>query len=768
MPRSTNPPIESRSDGISRLPARPDSRTAKTCRLFVLCTLLLNVTIAARGQKFDAPGEASGSQQSSATAAKAPLNAAGAPLDADAAALRAETLERLKVFEPRVTGDAVPSTSTPRPSAVGGPNLPAAAAPATNALGAPALPAIASDPTGARPLPELLRDRLRWLTEYENASAALQKATHPEPSPAQETAEAKEELARLKEILAQAAQSSESLLPPLFRGQMVKVTPALASEMKDALESTSNEVKEWKSKLESLRGEIAKWDSLQKSRLIERDRLFQHVTALTAKSQEYDTAVADAPTAQTRRLAHEQLVNFQWAVRVETLRLQVIEAQIALEAKQSLVRELKVDVYRAHLQIASRSLEPMKTRYKSVAEEQERELSQAKANEENKARLSDDPLERFRARRTSELMALEILVNKSEQARTISPPPSYEDQKTLADRAEIDFANIKELLEDGKVSRLDAVRLNNEFRRIGPERDQLLRNEMATVEAQLQFYENALTEVELELLQDSLHDRIEHDLLREGLPQSRWAEGEALVSDLERKQRLLLVRRRDALEKLADRASHTLQQVIRRLDTLNSEYGFIRTNIFWVRDQEPIGLLTITQGAREFNHLVRGMLRLAQEMVQHNLWGQPSGEFLATMFGVLALPVALVRLRRILGSREDGSKMQALRSLTLGLAKAAIWPLYLVLLAYASRVAPWPRSVGILVSAVLTGAAIAICHPRTTALPHVAFGLGGEQLGRTGGSGAATRMGRSFRNHWRYGLFVTRLSAKPRADRAGG
>jgi hypothetical protein len=246
------------------------------------------------------------------------------------------------------------------------------------------------------------------------------------------------------------------------------------------------------------------------------------------------------------------------------------------------------------------------------------------------------------------LMALEILVNRSEQARTISPTPAYEDQKTLADHAEIDFANIKELLDDGKVSRLDAVRLNNEFRRIGPERDRLLRNEMATVEAQLQYYENALTEVELELLQDSLHDRFEHDLMRTGLSQSRWAEGETLCVDLEHRQRLLLVRRRDALEKLAERASHTLQQVVRRLNTLNSEYNFIRTNIFWVRDQEPIGLLTITQAAREFNHLLRGVVRLVQETVKPNLWGQPSAEFLVTALAALALPVALVRLRRML------------------------------------------------------------------------------------------------------------------------
>jgi potassium efflux system protein len=52
--------------------------------------------------------------------------------------------------------------------------------------------------------------------------------------------------------------------------------------------------------------------------------------------------------------------------------------------------------------------------------------------------------------------------------------------------------------------------------------------------------------------------------------------------------------------------------------------------------------------------------------------------------------------------------MRALRSLALGLARAAIWPLYLVLLAYAARLAPWPRSPGILVSALATGVAIAI------------------------------------------------------------
>src|SRR5579863_5446439 len=52
--------------------------------------------------------------------------------------------------------------------------------------------------------------------------------------------------------------------------------------------------------------------------------------------------------------------------------------------------------------------------------------------------------------------------------------------------------------------------------------------------------------------------------------------------------------------------------------------------------------------------------------------------------------------------------MQALRTLAMGLAATAIWPSYLVLLAYTARQAPWPRSVGIPVSAVMSGLAVVV------------------------------------------------------------
>ena len=214
-----------------------------------------------------------------------------------------------------------------------------------------------------------------------------------------------------------------------------------------------------------------------------------------------------------------------------------------------------------------------------------------------------------------------------------------------------------------------------------------------------------------------------------------------------------------ALEKLSEGASHTLVQVTRRLGILDQEYGFIRTTIFWVRDQEPVGLFTLTQGAHEFNVLVKGLVRLAKETVKPSLWGQPSGEFVVDsrcrcLIVAVRLVTAAAIARRADQARsasnpglsevvrsgtaatpaahsggaartavagyprrqhlrdgierenakgEDGSLMRALRSLALGLARAATWPLYLISACLRGPSGPWPRSLGILVSAVATG-----------------------------------------------------------------
>ena len=115
---------------------------------------------------------------------------------------------------------------------------------------------------------------------------------------------------------------------------------------------------------------------------------------------------------------------------------------------------------------------------------------------------------------------------------------------------------------------------------------------MATVEAQLQFYENALTDVELELLQDSLHDRFEHDLLRERLPSIALGRGRGPDQRARAKARDCCCCDANVPSRSsAERASHTLVQVTRRLNILDQRVRLHPHQLsFWVRDQEPIGL----------------------------------------------------------------------------------------------------------------------------------------------------------------------------------
>ena len=68
---------------------------------------------------------------------------------------------------------------------------------------------------------------------------------------------------------------------------------------------------------------------------------------------------------------------------------------------------------------------------------------------------------------------------KYENALATSPLPSLEEQKSLADRADDRLRRGKHLLDDGRVSHLDALRLNNDFRRIGPERARIVSHELA-------------------------------------------------------------------------------------------------------------------------------------------------------------------------------------------------------------------------------------------------------------------------------------------------
>jgi potassium efflux system protein len=421
--------------------------------------------------------------------------------------------------------------------------------------------------------------------------------------------------------------------------------------MKDAIATAQGDLNEWQAKLASTRDELARTGSKQDVLRAERDRLYQQVAMLKAALQERETSTRVARNAELRLLAQERLTNARLAVRVAVLRLKIAEAKLALEGTLADVHELGQHVLEAHVQVARKALEQMQIRYREAAEAQQRALQQAAAAQESMARQADDPLEQYRARRRADILELEARVVKNEQALAAGKDLALEEQHALADQAEADFVEIKKLLADGNVSRLDALRLNNDFRRIGPERDRILRNELTSIENQLQYYENTLTNVELELVEDSLAVQAEHDAVLERLAPQRHSQAQTDFAELERSYKAALVRQKAVLIKLVTRASATHEQVTRRLSVLEEEYGFIRTQIFWVRDQEPLGMATVRRLGREIQHLAKGLLALAEEWSDRRSWAHPSSEFLMAAAAAVILPLGLFRLRRLLRRR---------------------------------------------------------------------------------------------------------------------
>jgi potassium efflux system protein len=536
----------------------------------------------------------------------------------DLKTIREETADRLKQMETSttVTGAAGKEATTPR--------------------------------TSSAAIRQLLLERHQRLNEYDRAAQELRSLTDPKDSPERQAAAAHVELERLQ---AQLAQPPRELIPQVFATWTKDLTDSARGEMKDAIEAAKTELKVWQSKLESARVDQSAAGSTQQTLRTLRDRLFQQVATMKARGRERATAIDAAKSASVRQLEQERLVNLSLEAKVETLRLQAAEAKLAREMKLAEMRRIRQLELEAHVQLSLRLLEHMQLRYRDLAEAHQRDLEQAASRQASLARQLGDPLEQYRARRQADLLELEARVVKSEQTLATGTVPGLEEQRALADRAQADFAEIKQLLDDGNVSRLDALRLTNDFRRIGPERDRLLLNELASIEAQVQYYENSLTNVELELIEESLADQLEHDTVLERIAPERHQQAKSEFAEFEQKRRTLLARRKAALGGLVTRAAQTHEQVMRRLHILEDEYGFIRTHIFWVRDQEPIGVQTVAQAGREFRRLVKGLLKLVEEAGDRKQWRQPPSEFMTAAVAAVVLPLGLFRLRRLLRRR---------------------------------------------------------------------------------------------------------------------
>jgi potassium efflux system protein len=504
-------------------------------------------------------------------------------------------------------------------------------------------------PASAKALRQVYEERLQRLDDWEKAVKDRQTAENPESPPEKLAEEWKADLEKVTALIAESAKDPDVLLPASYREASANDPDKLRGALKEAIDAAQVELKDWSARLEDLRarGASKEGGALAAARA-QRDKSHQRLVALRARNVERDAGLPDARTPEAEELAREKVVNARWELRVEAERLRGLEALIDQEGKRAENAGLQAQMTEAHVQLAQKTLERMKGVYRTLAARKERDLQQEAVREQSRADSVDDPLERYRARRKAELLELEAKVLVNENALATSPSPSLEEQRELADRAETDLTNIKKLLDDGRVSHLDALRLNNDFRRIGAERGAIARRELAITAQRLTLAENALSSVELELINDARDDRFELDTLLERLPRPLHPKAVAMCEEFEKRHAALLSRRRDALEKLASRADQTHDQVLRRLRILDEHFGFIRTNLFWVRDEEPIGPPTLVAAQRDLRQLARAAGRLAVESCDPGSWGRVSGEFVASGLGLLLLPWPLRRLRRAL------------------------------------------------------------------------------------------------------------------------
>ena len=132
-------------------------------------------------------------------------------------------------------------------------------------------------------LKAILAERQLRLDEHDHTVKELQELTHPKVNPELQEASAHSEFEHLQSQLAQPAQS---LLPPVFRVSTTELTDAARNEMKDAIEATENDLKEWQARLETARAELAQAGSTQSALRRQRDKLFQQVATRKPRGQE--------------------------------------------------------------------------------------------------------------------------------------------------------------------------------------------------------------------------------------------------------------------------------------------------------------------------------------------------------------------------------------------------------------------------------------------------------------------------------------------------
>lgn len=503
---------------------------------------------------------------------------------------------------------------------------------------------------------DVLQKRVDLIDKWRKQRDARLAALHPQVDPRAQAEEQKKELARLETKLKRADSDATTLLPDVFLVTSGTIDDVVLEKMKEALDSARNDLNERKTADKSLDDDFDKTKKNVEALKADRIKAQRTLESLEAEMGDKQAAVAAAARADDVALAKQELINYQWELRIARERPAAIDARIALGTELGRAFEVQAKVLDVQIELATKTVEQMNKRYNALLDRRRVDLRAAAVRAERNAEKSKDPIERHRAKRSVELFELEQQILIDEQRAATNVYLSPQELTVLADRAQADLEHLKKLANEVDRDAHVAARLNHEFRRMGSNRDTSVRDDLARASFQLNYLENELTEVERTLMDDAREDRFELEALLSAIPESRRKAARQVVDSIEAERRGLLDRRRRVLEHMVERAEKAHKQILRRLRAIDEKYAFLQSRVFWIRDAEPLGAASIEPLRREIVRTGGAIDGIFDDVVDRSMWRTTSSEFVVAAALAIVVPAASILLASALKRRLDKSE----------------------------------------------------------------------------------------------------------------
>jgi potassium efflux system protein len=352
-------------------------------------------------------------------------------------------------------------------------------------------------------------------------------------------------------------------------------------------------------------------------------------------------------------------------LRLENVQL---EKQIALKSMKILTQEadLAADlepVLSAELELAEKQLERLEQEFELYSKAYEQQLAAAQqqkaeslARKEQEAATAETPAARFTAAWEAELSRSERNKSDLEQFVVGLERDAADQEKRLATEKE-ELAGFRELLKQAGASRRAADRIKLTLQQLKLRRRVLSRPFRPGFSQTLNGYRDRRFTIEDTLfsIRDRWKEGVEAAITQ--LPEGEKAAFTAATADLLTRYRAALQDEKGLLTEAIRLGQQIQITLLARMDTVNELQRYIRSRVFWLRDDKPIGVEAIKPIGGEIRNLALWTRKILS--AETTTWlAESLRSPVAIFYGLIlliALPVGLFyarqRIRRVTRSR---------------------------------------------------------------------------------------------------------------------